>query len=496
MIKAENKVFGEPSVKYRGIFLNDEDWGLKPWAAKNMDNDIKDIGTHTYAYIFELLLRLKANFIGPTMYNCTKAFYYYPENPKTADKYTITVGSSYCKPILRNNVFEWVENYKHEYGEKPGEWRYNINKPQIYKYWDDRARESAGYESVYTIGMRGVHDGSMTGPKNLNEKIKLLDSVIVDQRKILQNRLGKPADQIPQISCPYKEVLTLYQKEVDLSDDATIVWADDNHGYNHQLSNAQKQKRSGGSGVYYHLPYWGKPHDYLWLSSISPSLISFEMTKAYEYGANRLWVFNVGDIKPAEMEIQFAMDLAWNINSWTPRNAYQWADETFGEAYANDITNIKSIYYRLGHEAKPKHTGMVKFSVAEQNERMKAYAEIAQEAEDLKKRIPYWLQDVYFQLIYYPVMGAKLMNDKVYLAQQSLKLMEQGDSACLKLTSMSHDAFERIKQLTEVYNKKNRQRKTGRHNGFSAQTFECFLNAGSCFGRRIETCPGKRSSAC
>jgi len=145
---------GEPSVKYRGIFLNDEDWGLKPWAAKNMDTDIKDIGPKTYTRIFELLLRLRANFIWPAMHDCTKAFYYYPENPVIADKYAIVVGSSHCEPMLRNNVFEWKENYENEYREKAGDWRYDINKSQIYRYWDDRVKTSRNYESVYTSSNR------------------------------------------------------------------------------------------------------------------------------------------------------------------------------------------------------------------------------------------------------------------------------------------------------------------------------------------------------
>ena len=248
---------GPPSVKYRGIFLNDEDWGLKPWAAANMDTDIKDIGPKTYAKIFELLLRLKANFIWPAMHPCTKAFYYYKDNPKVADQYAIVVGSSHCEPMLRNNVDEWTDNFQTEYGKKPGPWRYDTNEKEIHRYWDDRAVESAKYESVYTIGMRGIHDGSMPGPKDEGEKIKLLDKVIADQRRILAARLKKPVEEIPQIFCPYKEVLRLYQKGLDLPDDVTNVWADDNHGYIRQLSTPGEQHRSGKSGVYYHLSYWG-----------------------------------------------------------------------------------------------------------------------------------------------------------------------------------------------------------------------------------------------
>ena len=449
-------IYGSPSVKYRGIFLNDEDWGLQPWAAKHFDTNIKDIGPKTYAKIFELLLRLKANFIWPAMHPCTKAFYYYPENPVVADKYAIVVGSSHCEPILRNNVFEWKENYENEYGVKPNEWRYDLNKDQIYKYWDDRAKQSSHFESVYTIGMRGIHDGSMPGPKDINAKIDLLNKVIVDQRNILQNELGKPANQIPQIFCPYKEVLTLYQRGIDLPDDVTIVWADDNHGYVRQLSTPEEQLRSGRSGVYYHISYWGAPHDYLWLSSVSPSLISYELSKAYAYGADRLWVINVGDIKPAEMEMEFAMDLAWNIENWKPEHAHlfikDWAIRTFGKEYADDIYDIKREYYRLAHAAKPEHMGMVEFTEEEANQRFKDYQKLAQKAEDLKSRIPDRLQDAYFELIFYPVMGAKLMNEKILFAKRSMNEMKKGMETSLVCADRAKEAFDEIKRLTDIYN--------------------------------------------
>ena len=393
-------VDGPPSVKYRGIFLNDEDWGLKPWAAANMDTDIKDIGPKTYANIFELLLRLKANFIWPAMHPCTKAFYYYKDNPKVADQYAIVVGSSHCEPMLRNNVDEWTNNFQNEYGKAPGPWRYDTNEKEIFRYWDDRAAESAKYESVYTIGMRGIHDSSIPGPKDEKQKIELMNKVMADQRKILTSRLKKPIDEIPQIFCPYKEVLRLYQKGLDLPDDVTIVWADDNHGYIRQLSTPKEQLRSGRSGVYYHLSYWGAPSDYLWLSSISPALISYEMTKAFQYGADRLWVFNVGDIKPAEAEIEFALDFAWNVDRWPPEKAHlyieHWAAETFGPEYAQQIANIKSEYYLLAQSGKPEHLDLITFTREEAQQRLDAYQKIAKEAAELGKKCPSGLKTLIF----------------------------------------------------------------------------------------------------
>ncbi len=445
----------EPSVKYRGIFLNDEDWGLQPWAAKNMDPDIKDIGPKTYAHIFELLLRLRANFIWPAMHDCTKAYYYYPENPKVADRYAIVVGSSHCEPMLRNNVFEWKENFENEYSAKPNDWRYDLNKSQIFRYWDDRVKASRNYESVYTVGMRGIHDGGMPGPKTAEGKLHLMDTVIQDQRGIFQHYFGK-AEKVPQLFCPYKEVLDIYRNGLKIPEDVTLLWPDDNHGYIRQLSTPEEQKRSGHSGVYYHLSYWGVPHDYLWLSTLSPSLISFEMTKAFQFGADKLWVLNVGDIKPSEMETQFFMDLAWNVNRWTPEKAHEyaqtWAEQTFGKDLAPDISAIKTEYFRLAQNAKPEHLRMLRFDSDTKKERLAAYSSLVEKLEKVKQQIPARLQNAFFQLLEYPVKGAALMNQKIFYAEMSMDLASKKNPESLELAKKSKDAFEQIKSLTEYYN--------------------------------------------
>jgi hypothetical protein len=447
-----------PSVKYRGIFINDEDWGLQPWAATHLDKDIKDIGPYTYAKVFELMLRLKANYIWPAMHPCTKAFYYYKDNPKVADEYAIIVGGSHCEPMLRNNVFEWAENFEHEYGKKPGDWRYDLNKDEMYKYWDDRVKEAVKYESVYTVGMRGIHDGSMPGPKDPVEKLRLLEKVITDQRAILKTNFGKSASDVPQIFVPYKEVLSLYRRGLQLADDVTIIWPDDNHGYIRQLPNEQERKRSGGHGVYYHLSYWGAPHDYLWLSSISPSLISYEMNKAYNYGADRLWVFNVGDIKPAELELQFAMDMAWDITQWTPDKAYTytytWAKEIFGEKLAGEISTIKDEYYHLAASGKPEHMGAIDFSFWRSEDRMREYDILSAKAQALKLFIPTELQDAYYQLVLYPVMASKLMNEKILFAKGSFfGLFRAARFVKLYKDILAKNAFDSIQYITNIYNK-------------------------------------------
>jgi hypothetical protein len=449
------KVVKTPSVQYRGIFLNDEDWALQPWAAKNIDTDIEDIGSKTYAKIFELMIRLKANTIWPAMHPCTKAFYFYPENKVVADKYAIVVGASHCEPLNRNNVFEWNMNFENEYGEATGDWRYDTNKRQIHRYWNDRVAESHQYENFYTIGMRGIHDSGMPGPREQDKKIELLEKVINDQREIFSSHFAGN-EQVPQLFCPYKEVLTLYQSGLELPDDITLVWDDDNHGYIRKLSTPEEQERSGGSGVYYHISYWGKPHDYLWLTTTSPSLMAYQMHKAYQFNARKFWMLNVGDIKPAEMETEFFMDMAWNIEKWTPQNAHTyseyWASQTFGDDAAGQIAEIKEEYYRLAQNGKPEHMRMLHFSPETREERLADYQKLIQEVASLEKSIPERLSDAYFQLIKYPVYGSALMNQKVLYAETSLDMAEKGKTEALDMAAKAEEAFNQIKELTRVYN--------------------------------------------
>lgn len=447
---------GPPSVKYRGIFLNDEDWGLRPWAAQNMDTDKKDIGPRTYEKVFELLLRLKANYLWPAMHPGTKAFWYYPENPELARKYAIIMGSSHHEPMLRNTEFEWNENFKEEYGKNHGEWRYDLNKEEIYRFFEDRVKQSKNNEAIYTVGMRATKDGAMSGPENIQGRIKVLESVIADQRKILTTEINKPADQVPQVFCPYKEVLELYQAGLKVPDDVMITWVDDNHGNIRQLPNPKEQKRSGGNGVYYHFSYWGTPEDYLWLCSTSPSLIAYELNKAYDFNARKMWVFNVGDLKPAELETQFGMDMAWNIKKWSAVNAhhyaYSWAAETFGVAYAKDIAAIKATYYRLAAAGKPEHVDKVNYTPEEIELRLKEYQLLDSIAEALGARIPERLKDAYYQLILYPVKGARLMNEKIFYARKSLQLARLGNADALVFSKKSRQAYDAIQSLTRKYN--------------------------------------------
>jgi hypothetical protein len=455
-ISGKGNIIGPPSVKYRGFFINDEDWGMRPWAAKNMDKNLKDIGPNTYEKVFELMLRLKANYLWPAMHPGTKAFWYYDENPALAKKYNIVMGSSHHEPMLRNTEFEWNENFKGEYGKDHGAWRYDTNKDEIYRFFDDRVKTSVNNQAIYTVGMRATKDGSMEGPAENRGRIKLLEDVISDQRQILENRLQKPANQIPQVFCPYKEVLELYQAGLKVPDDVTITWVDDNHGYIRQLPNPKEQQRSGGGGVYYHFSYWGVPQDYLWLSSTSPVLTSFEMSKAYALHARNIWVFNVGDLKPAELELEFGMDLAWDVNAWPPEKAHayaeQWAGRTFGKEFAKAIGRVKSKYYVLAAAGKPEQLNGTEFSPAAISSRLQAYQDLVKESKRIAELLPQRLQDAYFQLIAYPVEAACHMNEKIFYTKETDQLAALGDPKALEYYQKAKLAYQQIIQLGHKYN--------------------------------------------
>lgn len=457
-VHAGSSIVGPPSVQYRGIFINDEGWGLQPWAGKHLDADKGNIGPKTYEKVFELLLRLKANYIWPAMFYETKAFYYYPENPQTADDYAIIVGSSHCEQMLRNNIFEWSVNFDKEYKDKRGPWRYDLNKKQIYQYWDDRVAQSAKYESTYMIGMRGVGDSDMPGPGTQEEKIALWNAIVKDQRGMLEKHLNKPASQVPQIFCPYNEVLDMYRTgKMNVYDDINMLWVDDNHGYVRQLPTAEEQKRGGGNGMYYHFSYLGGPQSFIWLSTVAPALTSYEMTKSFEYGASRLWIFNVGDIKPAEMEIELAMEMAWDIKKWTPEKAHAfpryWAAKTFGEQWASRIAAIKTEFFELANSGKPEYMVKTPITAKDADARLLRYKVLADRTVALGKAMPARLKDAYYQLIEYPVLGSYYMNQKSLYARRSVELAKYGDQNALRFASMATAADAKIWEITRFYNK-------------------------------------------
>ena len=431
---------GEPTVKYRGIFINDEDWGLKPWSSTNFEKELGDIGPKTYAKVCELLLRLKANMLAPAMHSCTGAFYSHPESKVVCDSFGIIITTSHCEPLLLNNAAksEWDE-------QRDGDWNYKTNKETIYKKWDDRLAEASQYENIYTTAMRGVHDAGLRGNLPMEERVPLITKVIEDQRQLLEKHIGKPATEIPQIFVPYKETMDIYENGLQVPEDITLVWVDDNYGYMKRVSNPEEQKRSGGAGVYYHLSYLGAPHDYLWINTTPPVLMYEELKKAYDHGADRYWLLNVGDIKPMELGMQTFCDMAWNIHAF-------------------DIDNVNTQPEYMGWEYEwddKAHTGLkpTEFSFqnySEAQQRLADYQRISDEVEQIGEKIKgkseKWAA-AFFELVQHPVQGAYQMNRKFLMAQLNQELLAEGHTAEANWAARQMEAaYDSIDALNHRYN--------------------------------------------
>jgi len=447
-----------PSVEYRGIFINDEDWGLMPWSNKTYEpSDVKgEIGPRTNERIFELLLRLRANTYWPAMHECTLPFFLTKGNREAAKKYGIFMGASHCEPMACNAAGEWKIRGK-------GAYDYVNNSPAVYQFWENRVKEVAGQEILYTLGMRGVHDGKMQGAKTVEEQKAVLNRVFVDQRGLLEKYVNKDVTQVPQVFIPYKEVLDIYHAGLQVPEDVTLMWCDDNYGYIRHFPTAEERARKGGNGVYYHVSYWGRPHDHLWLSTMSPSLIYQQMKQAYDQGIQKMWILNVGDIKPAEYQIELFMDMAWNLDKVSSEGVTahlkHWLERELGTSCAKAILPVMQEHYRLAHIRKPEFMGNTReeeknpvyrvvkdlpWSEREINERLNAYSELSETVEKAASKVPADRQSAYFELVKYPVQAATQMNRKLLYAQLARHDKEDWEK--------SDAAYDSIAALTQHYN--------------------------------------------
>jgi hypothetical protein len=455
-----------PSVKYRGIFLNDEGWGLEPWASKTFEPDVGNLGPKTYAKIFELMLRLKANTLWPAMHPNTVPFFQVPGNPETAQEWEIVVGTSHAEPMLRNNVGEW------DHGTR-GDFNYQTNASSVFDYWEQRVKESQGLNAIYTVGMRGIHDTGMVGANSMEDKVNQLEKVISDQRGMLKQHINADVSAVPQSFTPYKEVLEIFESGLEVPEDITIIWPDDNHGHIRRFSSEAEQQRSGGTGVYYHLSYLGAPHPYIWLSPTSPALVWREMTRAKLQNMDHIWIANVGDLKRREWQTEFFMDLAWDIHSWTPDNLRVFfekvASRDISQQHGNAISDMMWEYYRLATERKPEFMGFNESQWAgyppvrdplyslwhygdEVEQRMRRYRDLNARSAKILSELPEHASDAYFQLVHYPIAGATAMNEKWLYAYKSREYAKQGRATANRMSDSAFAAFERIKQLTRHYN--------------------------------------------
>ncbi|WP_462412684.1 glycosyl hydrolase 115 family protein [Neobacillus sp. Marseille-QA0830] len=476
---------GEPSVKYRGIFINDE-YAFNKWAVSKGDSDYIE----TYKHIYELLLRLKANFMWPAMHEYSPYFHKSPENAANADMYGIVMGSSHCEMMLRNNVSEYFgfearwesENpekalYKKKLADSPTPCAYVYvdahpktgervyNKELLQAYWRESVELYGSYENLYTIGMRGLHDATWSpeGAVTNAEKAALLEDIIAVQRGIFADVLHKKPSEVPQLFIPYKEIQEIYDSGMDVPDDVTLMWTDDNYGYIRQLPTNDNRDRSGGAGIYYHVSYHGSPNSYIWLCTTPLSLIREEMSKAYDYGAKQVWVVNVGDLKPAEKQIEYFLDLARDVQKIRKTDLQDYIshkairDFGFSEDTAMEYADIELHFQEAAYARKPEHFASDLFhyeAFGDEGQRyLNKYHALVERSEALYQELDEAVKPAFYELQLYPLTASYHTARKYICADKSNLYDSQGrGSAANQYAKASEDSYYRIVEETKRYN--------------------------------------------
>lgn len=385
--------YHSPTVKYRGIFINDEAPAFSGWTKEKFGG----VNHFVYEKIFELLLRLKANYLWPAMWG--NAFNDDDTlNPVLADKYGIVMGTSHHEPMLRAQQ-EWKR-----YGK--GTWNYTTNDSALKSFWKKGIENMRSHESIVTIGMRGDGDEPMTQGTAIN----LLERIVADQRKIIEDVTKKPAKEQPQLWALYKEVQDYYDKGMRVPEDITLLLCDDNWGNIRALPKLGDPKRKGGYGIYYHFDYVGGPRNYKWINTNNISRIWEQMHLAYEYGVDQIWVVNVGDLKPMEFPISFFLDYAWDTRKWNEDNLMdyytQWSSDQFGNKHAFEIGKIVAKYAQLSARRKPELINEETYSLQNYNESVKTtqeFEDLLNQAEKINTQIPIENKDAYFELVLHPI---------------------------------------------------------------------------------------------
>jgi hypothetical protein len=443
-VKAGRWVQGEPAVKYRGIFLNDEAPALTGWTTEKFGG----YNHQFYEKVFELLLRLKANFLWPAMWN--NAFNEDdPLNPKLADEYGIVMGTSHHEPMLRAQQ-EWKRH-------GTGPWDYAANAKTLDKFWEEGIERNKNYESAITLGMRG--DGDM--PMAENDNIALLEKIVSDQREILARHRTQTLDSDPKLWALYKEVQGYYEKGMRVPDDVTLLWSDDNWGNLRRLPTAEERKRSGGAGIYYHFDYVGDPRSYKWLNTYSITKVWEQMNLANSYGANRIWVVNVGDLKPMEFPIEFFLNLARDPNRWGKEHLQEftqlWAEREFGPEHAAEIADIVTKYTQYNGRRKPEQLEPDTYSPVHYREADRVDSEwklLTERAERIYRQLPEDKRDAFFELVLYPVKASAIVNELYITVGRNHLYAAQGRVRTNDLASEARVLFAKDAALTDEYNHK------------------------------------------
>lgn len=395
-------IVDSPAVKYRGIFINDEAPALSGWSKEKFGG----FNHQFYEKVFELMLRLKANYLWPAMWG--NAFYDDDSlNIKYADDYGIVIGTSHHEPLMRAHD-EW-----RRYGNKQ-KWNFDTAANALKNFWQ-KGMERAWNEKIVTIGMRGDGDE----PMSRETATALLERIVKDQRKIIEEVTNKPANQTPQLWALYKEVQDYYDKGMRVPEDVTLLLCDDNWGNIRKLPKLDEKPRAGGYGIYYHFDYVGGPRNYKWLNTNNIARIWEQMHLAWEYNARKIWIVNVGDIKPMELPISFFLDYAWSPQKYTASNYsnyyIKWATQQFGSKYASEIGYLLERYSIINARRKPELLDDKTYNLTfEWPYVVKEYNELLQKAAAIDKLLPQGYHDAFFQLVLHPIKACANLNEMYY----------------------------------------------------------------------------------
>jgi hypothetical protein len=425
-VKGGRVVHGSPAVKYRGIFLNDEAPDLTNWVRAKFGDaapsenppipkGIANYNSEFYRRLFEVILRLRGNYLWPAMWN--NAFNEDdPKNAPLADEYGIVMGTSHQEPMQRAQK-EWDRRFLSSIGA----WNYAKGPEVLESFWREGVRRNKAFENLVTIGLRGANDTEMA-PGGPEANRALLEKIVDVQRGILREEINSDITKVPQVWCLYKEVMDYYTSGMRVPDDVTLLWAEDNWGNLRRVPTAEERKRSGGAGIYYHFDYHGGPRSYQWLNTSPIPKIWEQMSLAAKYGADRVWIVNVGHFKGYEIPTEFFLNLAWNPGHWTHDNlrefTRQWAAREFGTEHASEIAEIVEKYPKFNARRKPEMLAPTTYSLTDYREAETVVADynaLSAKAEEIYKTIPEAKRDAYDQLVLFPTKASALVNE-LYLA--------------------------------------------------------------------------------
>jgi len=437
---------GEPSVKYRGIFLNNEAPSLTTWVQQ-----FGGFNHHFYEKVFELILRLRGNYLWPAMWSPKSFFRDDVLNAKLADEYGIVIGTSHHEPMMRA-WGEWAR-----YGK--GEWNYSTNKENLLKFWADGIEWTKNYEKIVTVGMRGDGDEPMMHDGTIEEMIAIMEDIISEQRKILAEKINPDLTQVPQVWALYKEVQELYENGLKVPDDVTILLANDNFGNLRMLPHGEERNHPGGFGMYYHFDYVGGPKSYRWVNSTPNQKIWEQMSMAYDYGVDRIWIVNVGDLKPHEIAIEFFLEMAYDVKKWNRDNLDQftleWAEREFGSEFAADIARIADTYRKFTGRKKSEDVMPDTYSLLHYKEAERVLAEfeeISIRAEEIYELLPEHKKDAFYQLVLYPTRASKNVVKLNIYAGLSQLYADQGRISANLYADLAERVFNDEANDTRYYN--------------------------------------------